>query len=337
MKGLCILFLAIISAMLPSSSTESMANQEVVSVSRSVDRDDEVFGRLGVFDVETPADVESAAKAGVKLALTAGYSRGSPLDLALEKYQVGSIDSYPWNRLYQACVDQLTQSHRCSIPTTEQNKIIEDITSYIRARSWDGNTKAYWVLDDYPGGDVKGLLDKIHVAIGAAHGLPAPPALCGFGGFLDRKDEANIDDHVFAQGITNFTSRGCDYIALYVYATGRPNDPSTVDWSMKSLMPRYQSLLRQAGWNSAKNPLVGVVQTFYYGGPSSQSNFVRPRPEDITTQTASYCEFGAVAILGYAWNDSYKGPKVELANDASFVKGLEAGIHQCRKNFWNMH
>jgi hypothetical protein len=333
MKRACTLCIVVLFTLLFSPLTRSSAYTEVAGDPRANNYINDIGGRSGAFDIETPEDVEAAAKAGITLALTPGYSDGGALDLALKKHGVGTIDSYPWNRLYQACAPQLNLTHQCSIPEDEKNKIVSDITLYVRARSGDRNTKAYWILDDYPGGDVKDVLARIHAAIAMVRPNSRLPTICGFGGLLDKKGSEAADDQVFGRAITNFTASGCDYIALYVYASDKSNDANAIDWSMARLMPRYLSFLRQTGWNPSRTPMIGIAQTFYYSG-ISQNYFVRPHPEDITDQVSSFCEFGAVAILGYAWDDSYKGSKAELGNDAGFVAGFRAGIDRCQKGRW---
>lgn len=110
----------------------------------------------------------------------------------------------------------------------------------------------------------------------------------------------------FDAAVANFTSAGCDAVALYPYARGSAIDQGTVDWSMADLLPFMLDRLRQRGWDPNVQPVIGIPQTF------ELADGVSPDESSVAAQMAAYCRAGAHTILFYAWNDSFGGPKTEL-------------------------
>lgn len=257
---------------------------------------------------------------------------------------VSYIDGYAWNLiLAYGCSDYFARkSASCQISDSTSAWMLSQLKAHVDAQKADSNVIAYWLLDDYPGADVRPLLEKMHDVIVAsnndAQSSFARPALCGFGGQIlppsDTRPTAT-DPHMtyFVRALTNFSPRYCDMIAVYPYAgnnTTRPNDPAQFDWSMKYLLPEMFKELEERGWDSSKEPLIGMPQTFGY------STYVSPTQTDIATQMASYCNAGAVALLIYSWNDGYASAfpdkySSEPVNSSEMRAGIAQGLKQCQR------
>jgi hypothetical protein len=165
--------------------------------------------------------------------------------------------------------------------------------------------------------------------------LQRKPSICGFGGVLDYKLWPNDKTFVentggFDKALTNFSPDACDVVALYFYGANVNHDPDRIDWSMKNLLPYALKVLRARGWDQDRTPLIGIPQTFAF------RDYVRPRSSDIERQSATYCAAGAIALIPYAWNDSFEGSKAELFNTPNMVEGLKAGERKCRELYWTI-
>jgi hypothetical protein len=95
--------------------------------------------------------------------------------------------------------------------------------------------------------------------------------------------------------------------------------------------------LEQRGWNSVKEPLIGIGQAF--GGPIAHTDryWVTPTAKDIETQSKSFCEHGATGLTFYGWNDSGFGPTTQTPMNSSAIEtGIRNGIAAC-KQYWSNH
>jgi len=271
---------------------------------------------------------------------------GRVAESTLARHGLSYIDEYPWELIVTyGCHDYFVHaSSSCHISEASSATIVTLLQAHLAARQGDPNVIAYWFLDDYPGGDISDLLETMHNMLAAANHDPSSifprPALCGFGGqILPRSDtrKPNADPLLsyFKKALTNFRPSYCDMVALYPYAVNSgtgPNDPSQYDWSMTRLLPAMFKDLEDLGWNSSKEPLVGIPQAFGCG------QYVTPRESDIVTQMSAYCKAGAVALIAYSWDDGYHSkypdrPYTEPVNSAAVRAGLASGFAQCQK-YW---
>jgi hypothetical protein len=92
--------------------------------------------------------------------------------------------------------------------------------------------------------------------------------------------------------------------------------------------------LRARGWSQKSTPFIGMPHAFFYLGSSPQAHYALPRAEDVTAQTLAFCRAGAVALLAYTWDDSYKGEKIELFNSEALRSGFRLGYLEC-KQLWS--
>lgn len=268
-------------------------------------------------------------------------------DTALESAGVRAVDNYPWMLIADyGCSDYFSgKSASCQISDSTSAWILSQLQAHLADQQGNSNVIAYWILDDYPGGDISSLLQKMHDLIVASNHDPsasfARPAICGLGGIVAPSSDTNITDadpvmHGFRQALVNFRPSYCDMIALYLYAGsmgyGYPTDPSQYDWSMTYLLPAIFKDLQGLGWNGSSEPLVAIPQAFGYG------DWITPTGADLAAQMTAYCKAGAVALFAYSWEDGYpinnpNSPYLELFNSADLRTGLENGFTQCR-TYW---
>lgn len=268
-------------------------------------------------------------------------------DAALESAGVRTVDTYPWVLIADyGCSDYFYgQSANCQISDSTSAWILSQLQAHLAAQQGNSNVIAYWILDDYPGGDISSLLQKMHDMIVASnHDASASfprPAICGMGGSIAPLSDKNITDadpimHGFKLDLINFRPSYCDMVALYLYAGnmgyGYPKDPSQYDWSMIYLLPAILKDLGSLGWNGATEPLVAIPQAFGYG------YWVTPSGADLASQMTAYCKAGAVALFAYSWEDDYpvlnpNSPYTELFNNEDLRAGLENGLIKCR-TYW---
>lgn len=303
-----------------------------------------VSGRVGSYDAQTAQDVTEMAADGLTMLLKAGVGNSMESDMA--NNNVSLIDPYPWSLIEEyGCAGYFAgQSASCQISDSTSTWILSQFQSHLAAQEGNSNVIAYWFLDDYPGGDVSALLQKMHDLLVASNNDPSVlfprPAMCGFGGRIAPLSDRNISAadplmSYFETALTNFSPSYCDLVALYPYAIddgAGPDDPSQFDWSMTYLLPAMFGDLENRGWNRSIQPLVGVPQAFGYG------NYVAPTGADVTTQMTAYCKAGAVALLAYSWDDSYlaanpNSPSAEPVNSADLRAGLARGLTQCL-SYW---
>jgi hypothetical protein len=260
---------------------------------------------------------------------------------------IDRIDGYPsYLILRYGCADFFARkSTSCEISEETASSMLSQLKVHLAAQKTDSSVIAYWMLDDYPGGDISDVLGKMHDLIVASNSDSSSsfprPAICGFGGQilpLRDKHPTATDPRMsyFAKSLINFSPSYCDMVALYPYAANSgtgTNDPSQFDWSMKYLLPEMFKELEDRGWDSSAEPLIGMPQAFGYDG------YVAPTGADLANQMTAYCNSGAVALLAYSWNDGYPSeypdrPSTEPVNSADMRSGLAQGLGQCQ-SYWS--
>lgn len=296
-----------------------------------------LYAQVGPYDLRTVQEIDTMAADNFRVALIPYQGNAGPFVNAIRRNNIHYIDSYLWWLIVEVCIPQVQVNKICVLSASDEQQILAKVNEHLQITSQDPSIIGYWVLDDYPGADIHTLLEKIHALITDSNvGAPVKrPAICGFGSRLDWKPRPTdavfeSDYQYFDHSVVNFSPAACDMVALYPYGVNTINDPTTIDWSMASALPHFRSRLAAKGWNQAQQPLIGMPQTFSYAWPNDgQAHFVTPRGQDISTQAGSYCKAGAVALLPYAWDDSYSGPKSELYNTAYMVQGLKQGVTKC--------
>jgi hypothetical protein len=217
-----------------------------------------------------------------------------------------------------------------------EDSILTQLKNYFKKNADNPNVVGYWILDDYPGADIRHVLERIHDLVNEQNRSAkiARPTVCGIGGALDLTTDSRPADVRYEhinRALINFSVNACDVVALYPYAVGpRSTSPNEVDWSKRRLLPYVFKKLRARGWNIGKNPLIGMPQAFYYAPmPRQTTPHVAPRPTDIAKEFSSFCEAGASAIIFYSWHDSHSEWS-EGHNTPAIRKGLVEGLKTCR-------
>ena len=300
----------------------------------------QISGRVGSYLGHT-REIGDMATDGLSMIL--GACEDTPDEKSvMMSHGMRQIDPYPWALITSACSDYFAgNSASCQISNSTSTSILSQLQVHLEAQKDNNNVVAYYFLDDYPGGDIRAVLQKMHELLVASNrdsssSFPRP-AICGFGGLILPVGDTETNDagYGFKKSLTNFSPGYCDMVALYPYAvnlgTG-PNDPSQFDWSMTYLLPAMLQDLEDHGWEPSAQPLVGVPQTFGY------DKAVAPTAADITTQMAAYCKAGAVALIAYSWDDGYSWahpsiPVTEPFNSVDMRSGLAQGLAACQ-TYW---
>jgi len=305
----------------------------------------------GSFSVDTPESLKQAASEGVGTIFYYGQppSGNSALGQKLLALHMQVVDGFIGSYLYYYechrtktvkpppwgdsayCV---TDSHP---ELSSEDAVLAVIAAHLQQVRNNDLVVGYWVLDDWvpwDTGSARGLLIKVHNLI--QHYTPGRPAICGFGGFLG-KSSAGGADYGWLDGLAdNFSAQGCDMVGLYIYTPALAvNLPASYyDWSMAKVLPAVFTSLEKRGWNSVREPLIGIAQAF--GGPRRNTDlyWAIPDADDIVTQSKSFCKHGATGIVYYGWDDSTFGPGMQTpVNNTGIDRGIQEGIAAC-KQIW---
>jgi hypothetical protein len=273
-------------------------------------------------------EVEQARTLGLSLAVNGYSGRDSRVVQAALDQNLTLIDTYPWGRIAAACGNAVVRAQTCSLSQAQLDGLESDIRHHLVITRQDDSVVGFWVLDDYPG-DVRPAIELIHTLVTQENLVDrvARPTICGFGGVLDDTQRAAAESRAaFDAAVLNFTPTGCDAIALYPYAavTAGGLSDDRIDWSMTDLLQYMLARLQEQGWDPARQPLIGVPQTFRFGARAA------PSASDVAVQTAAYCAAGASTIMLYAWNDGSGDDKSELFNSEHLRRGAQDGIAQCQ-------
>jgi hypothetical protein len=298
------------------------------------------YGRVGAYSVRTPGEIADMARSGFDFALMVYARPDSPMGKAAAEHGIRYIDNWPQGIITAACRGSGAAAPQCYRRKTSE--ILGRIKQHLEDTADDPNIIGYWILDDYPGADVRELLRQTHDLLEQVnrHSTVKRPAICGFGGSAPMRPnpaaQLTVNNHAFDQAVSNFDPRACDLVVLYPYGVDKANDRSDVDWSLGPVLPHMLASLRDRGWDPEKQPLIGMPQTFGYPYPGVRGRFYpTPTASDVETQVVAYCRAGATAILAYTWNDSYPGPKHALYNTPALIRGLQKGVSICKNNYWN--
>jgi hypothetical protein len=281
------------------------------------------------------------AQNGFHLALLDYEAAASALRPAINENGMRYIDNYLWQEISTGCHEDFSNGATCS--RDREQKVLGAIRKHLADTANDTALIGYWILDDYPGADIRPLLEKVHALVISANQASgtARAAICGFGGSLDSKSWGINHDFApdravgFMRFVVNFDPKACDIVALYPYATGRVSNHSDIDWSMRGILPRMLQALRARGWDQQRQPLIGIPQTF--GGRRRDAPwlyYVVPDAADVATQSAAYCSAGAIALLAFTWHSAKSGERAEMVNSPDLVDGLQRGAERCR-TYWS--
>lgn len=299
----------------------------------------EIAGRVGPYGgILTAGDAKRMTADGLKLTL---LSASAPDILAtLREGGAKYIDNFFWEQIHQKCKSQYdpqTANHQelaCTLSRSDQSAIVEAAAAHLKQVAADPGLVAFWILDDYPHGDISATLKALHDVVkqGNATGGFQRATICGIGGSLDAKPSA--EDRQFTpnrsyteQSLINISPEACDLVSPYFYGTAPKDDPQLIDWSMMDLMPYFLQKLRDKGFDTTAQLLLPVSHAFSYRAPSGTTFWVTPRPGDIATQMKAYCDAGAFSMLFFTWQ-SHDADR-SYSNDEAIREGVQKGRAEC--------
>lgn len=291
----------------------------------------DLANRIGPYSgVVTLEDAQSMSDAGFNLTVQSAYD---PTVLkAMGDAGIKHIDIQLWSYIYAQCKAQFDREaasgapRHCELAPDQQQTILAQAAARLDKIKDDPTVAAYWVLDDYPWGDISSTLNALHALVTkvnqATHAHKA--VICGVGGSLDHRNATNpaiVPDRAYIElSLRNVTPAACDVIAPYFYGAATQNDPTWIDWSMGNLMPWFMQQLRAKGF--ASPALLPVTHAFYAGKRGGTTYYVQPRPQDMAAQARTYCANGAIALMFFTWAAS--DAEHAYTNDES----LRDGVHQ---------
>lgn len=298
------------------------------------------------FSVDTPARAATAASQGITSTILydGSPSPRSALENALRSHDISVIDGgvsgivFYWecHRTHTVAPPPSSYSRNYYCATDENPRISSDAVALAHvSRLLDRDAKrsyvvGYWVLDDWASwdpGSGRNLLKKIHALI--AQRTPGRPAICGFGGGFGKGATYYWDPGTAA----NYSNGGCDAAGWYNYTPFGKHKPSSgvnYNWSMRGLLPAMAHSLAKYGWNMSHTPLMGIGQAWggRYNGHHYQPGITA---DEMQTQAAAFCAFGASIISWYAWDDSGDTAQTLTPNNSPAVTaGIKAGLSACR-------
>ena len=297
----------------------------------------ELTDRVGPYGgILTIADAKAAAADGFNLTVQSAYDPA--VVAAMGDLGINYIDIQLWEYIHKQCKIQFDReiaaggTRHCDLSVDDQQAVLRDAKARLDKVKNDPNVAAYWILDDYPWGNVTSTLVALRRLVDEANQETGAnkPTICGIGGSLDHRTATNRkilpDRHYIELALQNITPAACDVIAPYFYGAATENDPTWIDWSMADLMPWFIQRLRDQGFNHPA--LLPVPQAFYANKRGGTTYFVQPRPGDIAAQANTYCGFGAIALLFFTWQAS--DAEHSYANDADLREGVRQSAVACR-------
>ncbi len=274
---------------------------------------------------------------GFTLAIIAGAS--ADVRATLRQGGAGYIEVHLWSLVHEVCRQQFAaeqtakQPLACAFSDADEDRTAAQITEYLRSVEADPGLTGFWILDDYPHGDIRGMLRRIHTLVEESNARSGfrRPTLCGVGGSLDSR--RSVGDPVFTPNhgysdlaFQNVVPAACDIVAPYFYGSAAADDPRLIDWSMGDMIKYLDRTLKARGYDGASSVLPFVHAFSAHGG---QNYYVRPRPEDVAAQMQAYCEYGARSVGFFTWQSA--DADRSYANDASLRAGVQQGLAACTR------
>ena len=266
----------------------------------------------GGFNIGSDAEITNAVADGIQVVLDYGYNPtgADSRSVALRASHLTISDQMPEEYLRKFGNGSIT------LTTLET-----DVANHLNRVQNNSMIIAYWVLDDWTYGDGTAKQALIHINTLIHRYTPGKTSICGFGGGIPPLPSTGTWENTKATD--NFSPQGCDMVAPYIYAGN--SSTGTYDWSMSSILPAFFATLRSQGWESTKEPLVGVPQAF--GGQVSGIHWPIPDANAVETQTKTYCQQGAVGIIYYDWDTKVASPMT----NAGITQGIRRGLADCQQ------
>jgi len=327
LKSVSFLAILLFSAAATAQTSNSTASSPISSART-------ILGRVGPYSgINTAEDAQQLNLAGFNLVLPSNFS--STLRAALLSEGLAYIDLELWSLIDEKCIQQAASRKAmhlppsCNLNPADQQDIVAAAKKHLDEVKTDPGLAGFWILDDYPQGDITEVLKMLHNlvhATGTAIGRNLP-TICGLGGSLDLRDstrESFKPQHKWIdQPAINVTPAGCDYVAPYFYGSRPQPNPDLVDWSMQEVIPYALQVLRARGFNTSGIlvPLLHAFGSCKRPRPSGASCYVTPRPQDILAQAKAWTDAGAIAMMFFTWHS--QDSDEDYLNTASIRDGVQ--------------
>jgi len=182
----------------------------------------EIAGRVGPYGgILTTGDAKRMTADGLSLTLLS--STAPDLLAALREGGAKYIDLFLWEQIHQRCTAQYESQaakHRalgCTLSPDDQIAIVKAAGVHVKQVAADRGLVAFWILDDYPHGDVSATLKALHDVVkqdNASSGFHRA-TICGIGGSLDGKRGAEgqrftANRAYTEQSLINISPESCD-------------------------------------------------------------------------------------------------------------------------------
>lgn len=285
-----------------------------------------LVGRVGVYGMGSDSDSRAARNLGISYVVgTEPGGQPDPLDY---------VNSATKDAIYAAMCPRGISSCR-PLSKSAEEAVLREVDAVAQRDAEDARVLGTYVVDDY-WTDMSGLLEQAYAAIRKRHDKPV---MCGVGANLADANGAisAATRQKVRNSLKNYSSRWCDGVFVYAYASPGRAQSSEFDWTMATLLPFVVEGLEQNGFDPATHALVGVPQAFRFhprtetgrGPLLSAQYWAGPDAESLATQVDAYCSAGARGILAYTWDDGSIGRIAELHNAQDLRNGLRAGLSTC--------
>lgn len=246
------------------------------------------------------------------------------------------IDNSLWNMVNAACRKQIAEqkargeSSHCTISASDEQGLLVEAQKHIKTVKEDPGVAAFWILDDYPSGNISSTLKALHDLINTET-AGSKPTICGIGGSLDHRSQTDPhfkpDRSYTERSLVNLTPAACDIVAPYFYGAAKANDPTWIDWTMADLLPWFLRQLQRLGFDQPQ--LMPLLHAFSAPRTPGGTYYVQPRPRDIEAQASAYCAVRPVAVMFFTWRS--RDAQTSYAGDAQIREGVMSGASKC----WN--
>lgn len=289
-----------------------------------------IMGRFGPYSgINTPDDARQLSLAGFDLVLPSNFS--SVVRAALATNGVAYIDLGLWTLIHTHCSKSTSAQTppACAFSESDEQEILLAARRHIDEVKENRNLVGFWVLDDYPGGDISKLLRSIRKLVheAAASAGRDLPTICGVQGALAVKKSANaafsFDRRWVDRGMANISPAACDFVAPYAYGATPQASPEYIDWSLRDVIPYTIGLLQQKGFRTS-SVVIPIIQAFgscERRRSPRDSCFPAPRPADILVEAKAWTDAGAVAMMFFTWGSLDADEK--YANSPEIKDGVQ--------------
>ena len=301
------------------------------------------YSLIPATDSTSVAGLKTAQSMGLSFSFSPHLSNNSPTLSQYNNYHFKYVDVSLRNIIYANFCNP-GQTYNCTLNQTKLDKIESQARTAVQNAEKDPNVLSYYDLDDYYG-DLTPALQVVRRVVNeeaSKANVTPKPILCGLGRNLERQATPggpvlNSSNEIafFDKAMNNYSPSTCDLPVLYLYVGRYAKPTDTVDYTMSGSLPWMFDRLKQRGWDPSTS-FIGIAQM--YGSNSSVAvgstyYSVTPQKTDVTNQVTSFCKYGALAVMGFNWQDSQLKSRYELINSSDLRDGFSAGINACKK-FW---